>query len=262
MRAPGMTMMKMPVFSWTTLASNAIIVTIFPVLTATLALLALDRYVGTHFFTNDFGGNSMMYMNLIWIWGHPEVYVLVLPAFGIYSEVVSTFSGKRLFGYTSMVYATAVIALVSWLTWLHHFFTMGAGANVNAFFGITTMIISIPTGAKVFNWLFTMYRGRIRFETPMIWVMGFIPTFVIGGLTGVLLAVPPADFVLHNSLFLVAHFHNVIIGGVVFGLLAGVAVLVPQGVRLQARPSSGARCRSGAGWSASGSCSRRSTSSG
>ena len=236
MRAPGMTMMKMPVFSWTTLASNAIIVTIFPVLTATLALLALDRYVGTHFFTNDFGGNSMMYMNLIWIWGHPEVYVLVLPAFGIYSEVVSTFCGKRLFGYTSMVYATAVIALVSWLTWLHHFFTMGAGANVNAFFGITTMIISIPTGAKVFNWLFTMYRGQIRFETPMIWVMGFIPTFVIGGLTGVLLAVPPADFVLHNSLFLVAHFHNVIIGGVVFGLLAGVALLVPQGVRLQARP--------------------------
>jgi cytochrome o ubiquinol oxidase subunit 1 len=228
MRAPGMTMMKMPVFSWTVLASNAIIVTIFPVLTATLALLSLDRYVGTKFFTNDFGGNSMMYMNLIWIWGHPEVYVLILPAFGIYSEVVSTFSGKRLFGYTSMVYATAVIALVSWLTWLHHFFTMGAGANVNAFFGITTMIISIPTGAKVFNWLFTMFRGRIRFELPMLWVMGFIPTFVIGGLTGVLLAVPPADFVLHNSLFLVAHFHNVIIGGVVFGLLSGVAYWFPK----------------------------------
>lgn len=228
MRAPGMTMMKLPVFTWTTLASNAIIVTIFPVLTATLALLALDRYVGTRFFTNDFGGNSMLYMNLIWIWGHPEVYVLILPAFGIYSEVVSTFCGKRLFGYTSMVYATMVIAVVSWLVWLHHFFTMGAGANVNAFFGITTMIISIPTGAKVFNWLFTMYRGRIRFETPMIWVLGFIPTFVIGGLTGVLLAVPPADFVLHNSLFLVAHFHNVIIGGVVFGLLAGVNYWFPK----------------------------------
>jgi cytochrome o ubiquinol oxidase subunit 1 len=228
LRAPGMTMMKMPIFCWTVLASNAIIVTIFPVLTATLTLLAADRYVGTHFFTNDFGGNSMMYMNLIWIWGHPEVYVLVLPAFGIFSEVVSTFSGKRLFGYTSMVYATAVIALVSWLTWLHHFFTMGSGANVNAFFSITTMIISIPTGAKVFNWLFTMYRGRIRFEPPMIWVLGFIPTFVIGGLTGVLLAVPPADFVLHNSLFLVAHFHNVIIGGVVFGLLAGVMYWFPK----------------------------------
>jgi cytochrome o ubiquinol oxidase subunit 1 len=228
MRAPGMTMMKMPVFCWTALASNALIVTIFPVLTATLAMLALDRYVGTHFFTNDFGGNSMMYMNLIWIWGHPEVYVLILPAFGIFSEVVSTFCGKRLFGYTSMVYATAVIALISWLVWLHHFFTMGSGASVNAFFGMTTMIISIPTGAKVFNWLFTMYRGRIRFEVPMIWVLGFIPTFVLGGLTGVLLAVPPADFVLHNSLFLVAHFHNVIIGGVVFGLLSGVAYWFPK----------------------------------
>ncbi|MGA0598546.1 cytochrome o ubiquinol oxidase subunit I [Enterovirga sp. CN4-39] len=228
MRAPGMTMMKMPVFCWTTLASNALIVTIFPVLTATLALLTLDRYVGTHFFTNDLGGNSMLYMNLIWIWGHPEVYVLILPAFGIFSEVVATFCGKRLFGYTSMVYATAVIAILSWLVWLHHFFTMGAGPSVNAFFGITTMIISIPTGAKVFNWLFTMYRGRIRFEEPFIWVMGFIPTFVLGGLTGVLLAVPPADFVLHNSLFLVAHFHNVIIGGVVFGLLAGVQYWFPK----------------------------------
>src|SRR4051794_20370100 len=228
MRAPGMTMMKMPVFCWTTLASNAIIVTIFPVLTATLALLSLDRYVGTHFFTNDFGGNSMMYMNLIWIWGHPEVYVLVLPAFGIYSEVTSTFCSKRLFGYTSMVYATMVIALVSWLVWLHHFFTMGAGPTVNAFFGMASMIISIPTGAKVFNWLFTMYRGKIRFETPFIWVVGFIPTFVLGGLTGVLLAVPPADFVMHNTLFLVAHFHNVIIGGVVFGLLAGVQYWFPK----------------------------------
>ena len=228
MRAPGMTMMKMPVFCWTTLASNAIIVTIFPVLTATLALLSLDRYVGTHFFTNDFGGNSMLYMNLIWIWGHPEVYVLVLPAFGIFSEVTSTFCSKRLFGYTSMVYATMVIALMSWLVWLHHFFTMGAGPTVNAFFGIASMIISIPTGAKVFNWLFTMYRGKIRFDGPFIWVMGFIPTFVIGGLTGVLLAVPPADFVVHNSLFLVAHFHNVIIGGVVFGLLAGVQYWFPK----------------------------------
>jgi len=228
LRAPCMTMMKMPVFCWTTLASNAIIITIFPVLTATLALLALDRYVGTHFFTNDFGGNSMFYMNLIWIWGHPEVYVLVLPAFGIYSEVVSTFCSKRLFGYTSMVYATAVIALVSWLVWLHHFFTMGGGPNVNSFFGIASMIIAIPTGAKVFNWLFTMYRGKIRFEGPFIWVMGFIPTFVIGGLTGVLLAVPPADFVVHNSLFLVAHFHNVIIGGVVFGLLAGIQYWFPK----------------------------------
>jgi cytochrome o ubiquinol oxidase subunit 1 len=228
MRAPGMTMMKMPVFCWTTLCSNAIILTIFPVLTATLALLALDRYVDLKFFTNDFGGNSMHYMNLIWIWGHPEVYVLILPAFGIYSEVVSTFCGKRLFGYTSMVYATAVIALLSWLVWLHHFFTMGAGPTVNSFFGIASMIISIPTGAKVFNWLFTMYRGRIRFEPAFLWVLGFIPTFVVGGLTGVLLAIPPADFILHNTLFLVAHFHNVIIGGVVFGLMAGVQYWFPK----------------------------------
>ncbi|EWY42593.1 cytochrome O ubiquinol oxidase [Skermanella stibiiresistens SB22] len=228
MRAPGMTMMKMPVFTWTTLCANVLIVAAFPVLTATLALLTLDRYVGTHFFTNDLGGNPMMYINLIWIWGHPEVYILILPAFGIFSEVVSTFSGKRLFGYASMVYATVVITILSYLVWLHHFFTMGSGASVNAFFGITTMIISIPTGAKIFNWLFTMYRGRIRFEVPMLWTIGFMVTFVIGGMTGVLLAVPPADFVLHNGLFLIAHFHNVIIGGVVFGLLAGINYWWPK----------------------------------
>lgn len=228
MRAPGMTMMKMPVFTWTSLCTNILIVATFPILTATLALLSLDRYVGTNFFTNDLGGNPMMYVNLIWIWGHPEVYILILPAFGIFSEVVSTFSGKRLFGYASMVYATVVITILSYLVWLHHFFTMGAGASVNSFFGITTMIISIPTGAKIFNWLFTMYRGRIRFEVPMYWTIGFMVTFVIGGMTGVLLAVPPADFVLHNSLFLIAHFHNVIIGGVVFGLLAGVNFWFPK----------------------------------
>jgi cytochrome o ubiquinol oxidase subunit I len=228
MRAPGMTMMKLPVFTWTTLCTNVLIVAAFPVLTATLALLSLDRYVGTHFFTNDLGGNPMMYINLIWIWGHPEVYILILPCFGIFSEVVSTFCGKRLFGYASMVYATVVITILSYLVWLHHFFTMGSGASVNAFFGITTMIISIPTGAKIFNWLFTMYRGRIRFEVPMLWTIGFMVTFVIGGMTGVLLAVPPADFVLHNGLFLIAHFHNVIIGGVVFGLLAGINYWWPK----------------------------------
>ena len=184
--------------------------------------------VGTNFFTNDLGGNAMMYVNLIWIWGHPEVYILVLPVFGIFSEVVSTFSSKRLFGYTSMVYATVVITILSYLVWLHHFFTMGSGASVNSFFGITTMIISIPTGAKIFNWLFTMYRGRIRFELPMMWTIAFMITFVIGGMTGVLLAVPPADFVLHNSLFLIAHFHNVIIGGVLFGLFAGINYWFPK----------------------------------
>lgn len=228
MRAPGMTMMKMPVFTWTALCTNVLIVAAFPVLTAVLALLTLDRYVGTNFFTNDFGGNPMMYVNLIWIWGHPEVYILILPVFGIFSEVTATFSRKRLFGYTSMVYATVVITVLSYLVWLHHFFTMGSGASVNSFFGITTMIISIPTGAKMFNWLFTMYRGRIRFELPMMWTMAFMLTFVIGGMTGVLLAVPPADFVLHNSLFLIAHFHNVIIGGVLFGLFAGINYWFPK----------------------------------
>ena len=228
MRAPGMTMMKMPVFTWTALCTNVLIVAAFPVLTAVLALLALDRYTGTNFFSNDLGGNAMMYVNLIWIWGHPEVYILVLPVFGVFSEVVATFSGKRLFGYASMVYASVVITILSYLVWLHHFFTMGSGASVNSFFGITTMIISIPTGAKIFNWLFTMYRGRIRFEVPMLWTIGFMITFVIGGMTGVLLAVPPADFVLHNSLFLIAHFHNVIIGGVLFGLMAGITYWFPK----------------------------------
>jgi cytochrome o ubiquinol oxidase subunit 1 len=228
MRAPGMGLMKMPIFTWTALCTNVLIVAAFPVLTAVLALLGLDRYVGTNFFTNDLGGNPMMYVNLIWIWGHPEVYILILPAFGIFSEVVSTFAGKKLFGYTSMVYATVVITILSYLVWLHHFFTMGSGASVNSFFGITTMIISIPTGAKIFNWLFTMYRGRIRFELPMMWTVAFMITFTVGGMTGVLLAVPPADFVLHNSLFLVAHFHNVIIGGVLFGLFAGINFWWPK----------------------------------
>jgi len=228
MRAPGMGLMKMPVFTWTSLCSNILIVASFPVLTAVLAMLTLDRYLGTNFFTNDLGGNAMLYVNLIWIWGHPEVYILILPLFGVYSEVVSTFSGKRLFGYSSMVYATVCITILSYLVWLHHFFTMGSGASVNSFFGITTMIISIPTGAKIFNWLFTMYRGRIRFEVPMLWTIGFMVTFTVGGMTGVLLAVPPADFVLHNSLFLIAHFHNVIIGGVVFGVFAGMSFWFPK----------------------------------
>jgi cytochrome o ubiquinol oxidase subunit I len=228
MRAPGMTLMKMPIFCWTAFCSNILVVAIFPILTVAFAMLMLDRYVGTNFFTNDLGGSPMMYWNLVWIWGHPEVYVLVLPVFGIYSEITSTFTGKRLFGYSSMVYATVVITILSWLVWLHHFFTMGSGASVNSFFGIATMVISIPTGAKIFNWLFTMYRGRIRFELPMMWVVAFMLTFTVGGMTGVLLAVPPADFVLHNSLFLVAHFHNVIIGGVVFGLFAGIDYWFPK----------------------------------
>src|SRR6516165_3031528 len=237
MRAPGMKLMNMPVFTWTSLCTNVLIVATFPILGATLALLTGDRYLGTNFFTNDLGGNPMLYVNLIWIWGHPEVYILVLPVFGVFSEVVSTFSRKKLFGYASMVYATVVITILSYLVWLHHFFTMGSGASVNSFFGITTMIISIPTGAKMFNWLFTMYRGRIKFEVPMLWTVAFMLTFVIGGMTGVLLAVPPADFVLHNSLFLVAHFHNVIIGGVLFGAFAGYCYWFPKafGFRLDER---------------------------
>ncbi|MHC9234512.1 cytochrome o ubiquinol oxidase subunit I [Pseudooceanicola sp. 502str34] len=228
MRAPGMKLFDMPVFTWTTLCTNVLIVAAFPVLTATLALLTLDRYLGTHFFTNDMGGNAMMYVNLIWIWGHPEVYILIIPIFGVFSEIVSTFSGKPLFGYKTMVWATACIMVLSFVVWLHHFFTMGSGANVNTFFGITTMIIAVPTGVKIFNWLFTMYKGRVRFEVPMLWTVGFLVTFTIGGMTGVLLAVPPVDFQLHNTLFLVAHFHNVIIGGVVFGVMAAVTFWWPK----------------------------------
>ncbi|MDM5069618.1 cytochrome o ubiquinol oxidase subunit I [Aeromonas salmonicida] len=228
MRAPGMTMMRLPVFTWTALCANILIIASFPILTVTVALLTADRYLGTHFFTNDMGGNMMMYINLIWAWGHPEVYILVLPVFGIFSEVVATFCKKKLFGYTSLVWATIAITVLSFIVWLHHFFTMGSGANVNAFFGITTMIISIPTGVKIFNWLFTMYRGRIEFTSPMLWTIGFIITFTIGGMTGVLLSVPAANFVLHNSLFLIAHFHNVIIGGVVFGCFAGITYWFPK----------------------------------
>jgi cytochrome o ubiquinol oxidase subunit 1 len=228
LRAPGMTYMRMPVFCWTALCSSMLIVAAFPVLTATFGMLLLDRYAGMHFFTNDGGGNFMMYINLIWIWGHPEVYILVLPAFGVFSEVIATFSGKQLFGYRSMVMATLAICVLSFMVWLHHFFTMGAGADVNAVFGIMSMIIAIPTGVKLFNWLFTFYRGRIRFEVPVLWAIGFMVTFAIGGMTGVLQAVPPADFVLHNSLFLVAHFHNVIIGAVLFGVMAGYYYWFPK----------------------------------
>jgi cytochrome o ubiquinol oxidase subunit 1 len=228
MRAPGMNMMKMPVFVWTSLCANVLIVAAFPVLTAVMGMLTLDRYLDMNFFTNDLGGNAMMYVNLIWIWGHPEVYILILPLFGVFSEIVATYSRKRLFGYSSMIYATVVITVLAYMVWLHHFFTMGSGATVNSFFGIATMIISIPTGAKLFNWLFTMYRGRIQFDVPMLWTIGFMITFIIGGMTGVLLAVPPVDFVLHNSLFLIAHFHNVIIGGVVFGTFAAVTYWYPK----------------------------------
>ncbi len=228
MRRKGMTLMKMPIFTWSVVGSMALVLWAFPILTATLAMLTLDRTIGTNFFTSDLGGNPMMYVNLIWAWGHPEVYILVLPAFGVFSEIVPVFSRKKLFGYKSMVMALMAITVLSFTVWLHHFFTMGAGANVNAFFGIMTMIIGIPTGVKVFNWIFTMYKGKVSFTSPMIWFMGFVVTFTLGGLTGVLLSVPGIDFQMHNSLFLVAHFHNMIIGGVVFGLFAGITYWWPK----------------------------------
>lgn len=236
-RAPGMSYLRMPMFCWTALATNLLIVAAFPILTATLAMLTLDRYLGFHFFTNSGGGNMMMFINLIWAWGHPEVYILVLPAFGVFSEIISTFSSKPLFGYRSMVIATMFICIVSFTVWLHHFFTMGAGADVNGAFGIATSIIAVGTGVKIYNWMFTMYGGRIRYETPMLWSVGFLVTFTIGGMSGVLLAVPPADFALHNSLFLVAHFHNVIIGGVLFGAFAAMTFWFPKafGFRLDER---------------------------
>ena len=236
-RAPGMTLMKMPIFAWTVLGSMFLVMFAFPILTATLGMLSLDRLMGMHFFTSDFGGNPMMYINLIWAWGHPEVYILVLPAFGVFSEIVPVFSGKKLFGYTSMVIAIIAITILSFVVWLHHFFTMGAGADVNTFFGIMTMIIAIPTGVKVFNWIFTMYRGQVRFTTPMLWFMGFVATFTIGGMTGVIMSVPAIDFQFHNSLFLVAHFHNMIIGGVVFGFFAALTYWFPKftGFRLNER---------------------------
>ena len=223
-----MKLMDMPIFTWTCTWANVLIVASFPILTAALALLTVDRYLDFHIFTNELGGNPMMYVNLFWAWGHPEVYILILPAFGVFSEVTSTFAGKRLFGHKSMIYASGAIAVLGFAVWLHHFFTMGSGASVNTFFGLATMLISIPTGVKLFNWLFTIYQGRLRFTAPVLWTLGFMVTFSIGGMTGVLLAVPGADFVLHNSLFVIAHFHNVIIGGAVFGYIAGFAFWFPK----------------------------------
>jgi cytochrome o ubiquinol oxidase subunit I len=227
-RAPGMTLMRMPLFTWNALCTSVLMTFAFPALTVVCAMLALDRLLGMHFFTSDAGGNAMNYINLFWIWGHPEVYILILPAFGIFSEVVATFSRKRLFAYESLVYATSAIAILSFTVWLHHFFTMGASANVNAFFGMATMVIAIPTGVKVFDWLLTMYRGRVEFRSPMLWTLGFIVTFVIGGMTGVLLAIPPADYLVHNTTFLVAHFHNMLVPGALFGYFAGYMYWFPK----------------------------------
>lgn len=228
MRAPGMTLMKMPMFTWTSLMSMVLVCCIFPILTVTIILLNLDRLFGMHFFTNGFGGNPMMYTNLIWTWGHPEVYVLVIPLFGVYSEIVATFSQKKLFSYTSLVAGAFGITAFSMLVWLHHFFTMGAGANVNAFFGMMTVVIALPTSVQIFCWVSTMFRGKIIFSTPMLWFLGFVSTFTFGGLTGVLMAIPPADFQIHNSLFLVAHFHTMAVGGALFGIFGGITYWFPK----------------------------------
>jgi len=228
MRCPGMTLMKMPIFTWSCLCAVLLIVFAFPILTATLFMLTLDRYLGMHFFTAGGGGNPMMYINLIWAWGHPEVYILILPIFGAFSEIVPTFSEKRLFGYTSMIWALVAIAFLSFVVWLHHFFTMGASPSVNAFFGIMTMLIAIPTGVKIFNWLFTEFRGRVHFTSPMLWFFAFVLNFSIGGMTGVLLSAPPVDYQVHNSLFLIAHFHGMVIGGFLFGFFAAFTYWFPK----------------------------------
>lgn len=228
MRCPGMSLMKMPIFVWSVLCSMILVIFAFPVLTATLTMLTLDRYLGMHFFTNDGGGNPMMYVNLIWAWGHPEVYILILPAFGVFSEVVPTFSEKRLFGYVSMVWALIMITILSYIVWLHHFFTMGASPGVNVFFGVMTMLIAIPTGVKIFNWLFTKFRGRVHLSSPMFWFFAFVLNFTVAGMTGILLSAPPVDYQVHNSLFLIAHFHGMVIGGVLFGFFAAFTYWFPK----------------------------------
>ena len=236
-RAPGMTFMRMPLFTWTALCTSILMIFAMPPLTVATAQLALDRYLGFHYFTNALGGNMMHFANLFWLFGHPEVYILILPAFGVYSEVVSTFSGKVLFGYRALVMATMAIAILSFTVWLHHFFTMGQSANINAVFGIASMLIGIPTGVKIYDWMLTMFRGRIRFTVPMIYSIGFMLLFVLGGMSGILLADPGIDYQVHNSVFLVAHFHNVAVPGVLFGMIAAYHFWFPKafGFRLNER---------------------------
>ncbi|MCP1375853.1 cbb3-type cytochrome c oxidase subunit I [Dyella lutea] len=236
-RAPGMHLFRMPLFCWTALCTSILMIFAMPALTVATALLALDRYLGMHFFTSGGGGNMMVYANLFWLFGHPEVYIVVLPSFGVFSELFSTFSAKKLYGYTSLVLATMTIAVLSFTVWLHHFFTMGQSAHINAAFGIATMLIGIPTGVKVYDWILTMFRGRVRFTTPLLWGLAFLVTFVIGGLSGILLAIPPVDFLVHNTTFLVAHFHNMLIPGTLFGMIAAYQFWFPKafGFRLEER---------------------------
>ena len=237
LRAPGMKMMRMPLFCWTSLCTAILMIFAMPPLTVATALLALDRYLGFHMFTNDLGGNMMNYANMFWLFGHPEVYILILPAFGVYSEVVSTFSSKELYGYTSLVLATMAIAVLSFTVWVHHFFTMGQNADINAVFGIATMCIGVPTGVKIYDWIWTMFRGHVRLTVPMLYSLAFMMTFVLGGLSGIVLAMPPLDYLVHNTLFLVAHFHNMLIPGLLYGMLAGYTYWFPKafGFRLNER---------------------------
>jgi cytochrome o ubiquinol oxidase subunit 1 len=228
LRCPGMQWMRLPLFTWTSLCTAILMIFAMPPLTVATLLLAADRYLGMHFFTNDAGGNMMNYVNLFWLFGHPEVYILILPSFGIFSEVVSTFSSKQLYGYTSLVVATMVIAILSFTVWLHHFFTMGQSAAINSFFGIATMLIGIPTGVKIYNWAWTMFRGRVRYTAPMLFTISFMITFVIGGVSGIILATPSLDYMVHNTLFLVAHFHNMLIPGTLYGLMAGCQYWFPK----------------------------------
>jgi cytochrome o ubiquinol oxidase subunit 1 len=227
-RCPGMTLFRMPLFTWTALCTSILMIFAMPPLTVATLLLALDRYLDFHFFTNAHGGNLMNFVNLFWLFGHPEVYILILPAFGVFSEVFATFSGKRLYGYKSLVWASLAITVLSFTVWLHHFFTMGQSAGVNAAFGIATMLIGIPTGVKIYDWMLTVFRGRVRFSVPILYSAMFLMLFVIGGLTGITLATPPVDYQVHNTVYLVAHFHNMLIPGTLFGMLAGYSYWFPK----------------------------------
>ncbi|MEF3313726.1 cytochrome c oxidase subunit I [Paenibacillus sp. GYB004] len=228
MRAPGMSFMRMPLFTWASFITSGLILLAFPAITVGLVLLMFDRLFEANFFDISAGGNVVIWQHLFWIFGHPEVYILILPAFGIISEVISTFSNKRLFGYSAMVFATVIIGFLGFMVWVHHMFTVGLGPVANALFSIATMLIAVPTGIKIFNWLFTLWGGHIRFTTASLFALGFIPTFVMGGMTGVMLASPPADFQYHDTYFVVAHFHYVIVGGLVLGLFAGLYYWWPK----------------------------------
>jgi cytochrome c oxidase subunit 1 len=228
MRAPGMTLMKMPMFVWTWLITAYLLIAVMPVLAGAITMMLTDRHFGTSFFNAAGGGDPVMYQHIFWFFGHPEVYIMILPAFGIVSEIIPTFSRKRLFGYSSMVYATASIAILSFVVWAHHMFTTGMPVAGQLFFMYATMLIAVPTGVKIFNWLATMWRGSMTFETPMLFAIGFIFVFTMGGLTGIILSVAPLDIQLHDTYYVVAHFHYVLVAGSLFALFAGLYYWLPK----------------------------------